>query len=339
MAASNRSATRSFAQTGRGQTHAEGVDAIEVRALTRTFPRRGLPDRRALDDVDLVVPTGQTHGLLGPNGAGKTTFCKILSTVLVPSSGEARLFGADLARHPAAVRPLIGIAFGGERGLYGRLTVEQNLQYWAVLYGLGRRSARVRVASTLETFGLTARARERVEVLSRGWKQRVHLARAVLHEPRLLILDEPTAGLDPVAAAAVRELIAERLPPGCTVLLSTHDMREAEILCDQVTVIGEGRVLVTGRPSELATTAGAARVIRIEEGEQTAAGTRRLLDAVDASVIDVPGGGVELRFGSDAQLRAGIAALLGEGTTSFSVQDASLESYYLDLLGARGIGE
>lgn len=313
-----------------------GVPAVKVASLTRAFARPGLADRVALDSVDLSLPAGRTHGLLGPNGAGKTTFCKILSTVLLPSAGTVRIFGEDAIRDPQGVRPHIGIAFGGERGLYGRLTVAQNLEYWATLYGLSRRRARERVASALESFGLAGRRAERVEVLSRGWKQRVHLARATLHEPALLILDEPTAGLDPVGARAVQDLIVEQLPPTSTVIICTHDLREAERLCDEVTVVGDGRVLATGTPSDLAMGSRAPRLVSVSDLRAPA---RAALLAHSVEIVDQPSGEAEVRCPSDDHLARAVATLLDHGQLAFGVQSASLEGFYLDLLGSRGIGE
>ncbi|GEL98364.1 ABC transporter ATP-binding protein [Cellulomonas terrae] len=310
---------------------------MDVRGLTRTFRRPGRPDRIALDAVELAVTVGTTHGLLGPNGAGKTTLCKILSTVLLPTSGEVRVLGHDAARDPRAVRSQIGIAFGGERGLYGRLTVEQNLRYWAALLGLGGRQARSRVALTMERFGLRDRARDRVETLSRGWKQRVHLARAVLGEPQLLILDEPTAGLDPVAARAVRQIVSDELAGTCTVLLTTHDLREAELLCSTVTVMGGGRVLAAGNPAELALTDRPTHTVVL--ATPAPAVVERLCASVRATAVEVSSGRTELRFTSSTDLQQGIAVLLSDGVVGFTVGEGSLEDYYVDLVGSRGVGE
>src|SRR5689334_9683707 len=158
-----------------------GPPAVQTRQLTRLYRprRRGEPQRVALDRLDLCIAAGEVHGLLGPNGAGKTTLCKVLSTVLLPSSGEARVHGFDVASRPNAVRPLIGIVFGGERGLYSRLTARQNLCYWAALYHVPHREIGRRVDALLSRVGLSGRAGDRVEALSRGMKQRLHLARGL----------------------------------------------------------------------------------------------------------------------------------------------------------------
>jgi ABC-2 type transport system ATP-binding protein len=156
--------------------------AVEVEQVTRVFEPRRKRDARvvALDGVSLEIPPGEIHGLLGPNGAGKTTLVKILATVLVPTSGRARVLGHDVVEEARSVRPLIGIVFGGERGLYWRLTGRQNLEYWGALYKLSTSRARSRAQELLERVGLADKADERVEQYSRGMKQRLHLARGLV---------------------------------------------------------------------------------------------------------------------------------------------------------------
>ena len=230
--------------------------AVCIRELHRSYPgpraRRGRTEpTEALQGIDLDIAQGEVHGLLGPNGAGKTTLCRILSTVLLPSSGSVRVFGYDITRHTAAIRRRLGVVFGGDKGLYPRLTGRQNLHFWAGLYGLDRRQAREVSERLLERVGLSERAGERVERYSRGMRQRLHLARGLVGDPALLLLDEPTAGMDPVAALRFRALVAELRDEGRTLLLATHNMPEAEQLCDRVTVIDRGRVLTTGPPKRL----------------------------------------------------------------------------------------
>src|SRR5687768_9244404 len=204
--------------------------AVEVDEITRVFePRRRRGSRVvALDGVSLTIPEGEIHGLLGPNGAGKTTLVKILSTVLLPTSGRARVCGHDVVDETKAVRPLIGIVFGGERGLYWRLTGRQNLEYWGALYKLSARETKSRTQELIDRVGLTERADERVETYSRGMKQRLHLARGLIGDAKILFLDEPTTGMDPLAGREFRALIAELKEEGRTILLATHDMVEAE---------------------------------------------------------------------------------------------------------------
>jgi ABC-2 type transport system ATP-binding protein len=229
------------------------MEAVEVEEVTRVFEprRRGSTRVVALDSVSLTIPTGEIHGLLGPNGAGKTTLVKILSTVLLPTSGRARVLGHDVVEETHAVRPLIGIVFGGERGLYWRLTGRQNLEYWGALYKLPSRAAKARAQQLLERVGLADKADGRVEEYSRGMKQRLHLARGLMGDGTVLFLDEPTTGMDPLAAREFRTLIGELREEGRTILLATHDMVEAETVCDRVTLIDRGKIVATESPRAL----------------------------------------------------------------------------------------
>jgi len=228
--------------------------AVETDRLVRCFAGRRHDrgaTRIALDGVTLRVAVSSVHGLLGPNGAGKTTLVKILSTILLPTSGTARVMGRDVVSETALVRPLVGLALGGERGLYNRLTARQNLRYWGSLYGLSRAAAVRRSEALLDAVGLADRADDRVETYSRGMKQRLHLARGLVGDPAVLFLDEPTSGLDPVGAREFRDMVRGLRRTGCTVVLATHDMAEADALCDEVTFIDHGVVLATERPDAL----------------------------------------------------------------------------------------
>jgi ABC-2 type transport system ATP-binding protein len=221
-------------------------EAVRTISLVRRYG-----ERTALDNFTFAVAEGEIHGLLGPNGAGKTTLCKILSTVLTPTAGRAEVMGHDIVQDATAVRRLIGIVFGGERGLYTRLTARQNLRYWSALYRQPRKDGYKRVDMLLERVGLAERADDKVQVYSRGMKQRLHLARGLVGRPRLLILDEPTTGLDPVAAHEFRDLVSELRATGMTVLLTTHDMAEAESVCDRVSIVDRGLLLASTEPEAL----------------------------------------------------------------------------------------
>lgn len=316
------------------------MTAIEARGLGRVYASRrkgGAGGIVALDDVSLTVERGEIHGLLGPNGAGKTTFVKILSTLLVPTSGSATVLGHDVVAAAAAVRPLIGIVFGGERGLYPRLTARQNLDYFGALYGLDRHSARRRCNEVLERLGLAERADDRVETYSRGMKQRLHLARGLLNEPELLFLDEPTTGLDPTAAHDFRRLIEELVREGTTILLTTHDMAEAEALCKRVTLIDRGRILATETPSGLSSLVD--RALRVDAAGVTleaAGGLRRL---VGVERVEAEHDGRVRIVVRDRSAIPGVLALLAEaGVSTVHTSVPTLEEVYLELLGPRGFG-
>jgi len=230
--------------------------AVEVIGLTREYTARsffGTVNKvtKALDGIDLSVKTGELFGLIGPNGAGKTTTVKILTTLLTQTSGEAYILGFDVRKDLYEIRRRIGIVFGGERGLYNRVSARDNLRYFSDLYGVDPAVARERVPQLLEAVGLADRADERVEKYSRGMKQRLHIAKALVHDPELLVLDEPTIGLDPGGARDIRNMIREMQKQGKTILLTTHYMFEAEELCQRVAVISKGKIVALDTPSEL----------------------------------------------------------------------------------------
>ena len=322
--------------------------ALSAEALTRTFSVRGAADRTALDAIDLALPVGGVHGLLGPNGAGKTTLCRIASTVLTPTSGHLAVQGADVAARPAEVRRQIGIVFGGDRGLYGRLTARENLEFWCAMNGVPRRATGERVTTLLERLGLAGRAEDLVETFSRGMKQRLHLARGLVGDPRLLVLDEPTVGMDPVSAHEFRSLVGELRSEGRTVLLTTHDMAEAQALCDTVTFIDVGRIVGSGTP-ETVRAMQSRGGMRIRVHEVSAEQHQRILDQL---LVTLPGDGPARVTGThDARARhtdlllaegdvsRAVATVLACGHPSVTTGAPSLEDVYLGLLGRRGEGD
>ena len=244
--------------------------AIEAEKLRRTykstsgFARRRTKTIEAVRGIDFEVGEGELFGLLGPNGAGKTTTIKMLVTLLIPTSGTARVLGLDIVRDARAVRRKIGYVFGGERGAYDRLSGLDNLRYFAELYGVPPKVQKQRIPELLELVGLTGREKDRVEGYSRGMKQRLHIARGLLHDPPVVVLDEPTIGLDPVGARELRHTVAELARSGKTVLLTTHYMYEADALCNRIAVIAHGEIVATGTPSDLKSIVADRTVVEIE---------------------------------------------------------------------------
>jgi ABC-2 type transport system ATP-binding protein len=224
--------------------------AIEARGLGKDFG-----SIRALDALDLEVGRGEFFGLLGPNGAGKTTTVHLLATLLAPTRGGARVVGYDTTREGLAVRRAIGLVFQ-EPTLDRDLTVEENLRFAARLWDLAAERARARIEALLAQFGLLERRRDPVRTLSGGLRRAADIARGILHEPRVLFLDEPTAGLDPRARHSLWELIwGLRRSSGLTVFLTTHYVEEAEP-CDRVAILDGGRLAALGTPADLKQRAG-----------------------------------------------------------------------------------
>jgi ABC-2 type transport system ATP-binding protein len=314
------------------------MEAVEVDEITRVFEprRRGSTRVVALDSISLTIPVGEIHGLLGPNGAGKTTLVKILSTVLLPTSGQARILGHDVVAETQAVRPLIGIVFGGERGLYWRLTGRQNLEYWGALYKLSARQARQRSQQLLERVGLTEKADERVEEYSRGMKQRLHLARGLMGDGKVLFLDEPTTGMDPLAAREFRTLIGELRGEGRTILLATHDMVEAETVCDRVTLIDRGKIIATESPRTLGKLISRFQRIDVEGASEDVLADIRTLKGV-TSVAAVDGVGTRIEVDEEGVTQVVLERLVGAGVTSVRTSLPGLEEVYVQLIGERGM--
>ena len=220
--------------------------AIETEELCRDF--NGL---RAVDHLDLQVPRGVIFGFLGPNGAGKTTTIRLLLGLIEPTAGSARVLGFDVRREADRIRERVGVLLENH-GLYERLTAWDNLEYFGEIYLLPREERRGRIEELLRHLGLWERRNEQASRFSKGMKQKLAMARALLHRPPLVFLDEPTAGLDAPSAAALREdIVSLARKEGTTVFLTTHNLAEAERICDLVGVINHGKLVAIGSPEEL----------------------------------------------------------------------------------------
>jgi ABC-2 type transport system ATP-binding protein len=251
--------------------------AVEVRGLTKVFEKgrrtiwqrlRREPDKRekfiAVDGIDLRVERGEIFGVLGPNGAGKTTTLRMLATLLEPTSGEVRVLGIDVKANPREVRANLGAMLSGERSLYWKLTARENLEYFAALYHVPPKGQKARIDAALAAVKLSDRADDYVERYSTGMRQRLALARALLPDPPLVILDEPTVGLDPQAARDLRDRVRELRRQGRTVLLTTHYMEEADQLCDRIAIIDHGQIVALDTPAALKRRIRAEEVVTLE---------------------------------------------------------------------------
>jgi sodium transport system ATP-binding protein len=225
---------------------------IETKALTKRFGEKVT----AVQDLSFSARAGEVYGLLGPNGAGKTTTLRMLATLLAPSGGTATVAGFDVARQPEAVRRNIGVVNGG-MGLYDRLTGRETLEYFAGFYGIGKADAARRIKALEDALEMTELLDRRASEYSTGMKQKIVIARAVLHEPAVLILDEATNGLDVVARRAVLEFARSYRNANRVVVYSTHIMNEAEELCERAAIIDHGRLVAEDSLAALKTKAGA----------------------------------------------------------------------------------
>ena len=206
----------------------------------------------ALDKMNVDIPEGELFGLLGPNGAGKTTTIRMLATVLLPTEGTATVNGYDIIKEPEKVRESIGVLLMGERSVYWKLTGRENLEYFAAMYHIPPRLAKERIEFLLDLVDLSDRADDYVERYSSGMKQRLAIARSLIHDPPVIFMDEPTLGLDPSAARNLRSFI-QRLnkEEGKTILLTTHYMEEADHLCERVAIINHGKIITLDQPQDL----------------------------------------------------------------------------------------
>lgn len=221
------------------------VETVVVDGLTKTFFDESRGEVRAVDGVSFTCRRGEIFGLLGANGAGKTTTLRMLSTILRPTAGRARLMGHDVVSDPEGVRASLGF-YSASTALYPRLTARETLEFFARVNGYPPRRVDARVDELIHRFGITEFQHGRVEKLSSGMKQKVSIARTVVHDPPVLIFDEPTVGLDVINALEMQSVIRALRDEGKTIIFSTHIMSEAERLCDQVAIVHRGRILAAG---------------------------------------------------------------------------------------------
>jgi len=318
---------------------------VEAQDLHRTYRthtgtlRRRVKEIEAVRGVSFEIEKGELFGLLGPNGAGKTTTIKMLITLLIPTSGSARVLGHDVVKDAREVRKRIGYVFGGERGVYERLSGYDNLRYFAELYGVPAKIQKQRINELLELVGLNGREHERAEGYSRGMKQRLHVARGLLHDPEVLFLDEPTIGLDPVGARELRKTIASLTDAGKTILLTTHYMFEADALCDRIAVISQGEIVAEGTPGQLKSRVESGSVTEVEVygvPDETVERLRKLEGVLAVWVEEREQTQVlSVQTRADIQLTAAILGHLnGANVGRVSHREPTLEDAYVALVTA-----
>jgi ABC-2 type transport system ATP-binding protein len=304
---------------------------IHTRGLVKRYP----PDTLAVDGLDLDVSPGEFFGLLGPNGAGKTTTIGMLTTRVIPTSGEAAVAGLDVRTHAVDVKRIIGVVTQ-DNTLDRRLTAWENLYHHGRYFGLSRGVARREADRTLRLVRLEDRSRHFVDQLSGGMQQRLLIARALVHRPRVLFLDEPTAGIDPQGRLALWEILQGLHRDGQTILLTTHYMEEADELCQRVAIMDRGRILAIGSPSELRQSVAAETVLTLQFEPVT--------DHVMAALGALPGvrglengsGGLRVYADGDHGLVPQVVqTILAEGVAlrDVSVRTPTLETVFIKLTG------
>jgi ABC-2 type transport system ATP-binding protein len=324
--------------------------AIETRGLRRVYDVKPAPVV-ALDHIDLDVAPGEFFGILGPNGAGKTTLIKILTTLLLPSEGTARIFGFDVSKDERKIRRIMNMVAGGEQSGYGILTVREQLWMFSQFYGLTRNDGWRRVDELIDAVGMGDERLQRVSTLSTGQRQKMNFARGLLNDPWILFLDEPTLGLDVAAARQVRELVVawKAAVPGRTVTLTTHYMAEADELCERIAIVDHGRILAIGTPDELKRRVQRESIFRLElDRLDGGPGALARLPGVVAANLAADDGGpvdrqsvvVNLSLVDDAALGGVVGALggLGAHILALTKSEPSLEDVFVELVG-RGFGD
>jgi ABC-2 type transport system ATP-binding protein len=302
--------------------------AIRFENLTRDFG-----PLRALDNLSLEVPSGNIFGFLGPNGAGKTTTIRLLLGLLEPTSGRVEVLGFDSSKEPDEVRARTG-ALLEYTGIYEQMSAEDNLEFYARIWRLPKSERQARIRELLTQIGLWERRKELAGKWSKGMKQKLALARAVLHRPPLILLDEPTAGLDVMAAVSVRENLASlAASEGVTIFLTTHNMVEAERLCNQVAVILEGGLVALGNPDDLRVQIGGNRMEIVGNGFNEKVMTL-LRKRPEVSIAEVAGDHLTIYLGEDTDTSPLVKLLVDAGVSIEEVRrgKASLEEVFVTLM-------
>jgi ABC-2 type transport system ATP-binding protein len=327
--------------------------AVFTHQLGRVYKLRGPKQKGdpttivALTDINLTVARGELFGLLGPNGAGKTTLIKILTTLLLPTTGTAMVLGLDVVQQAQAIRRRISMVSGGETSGYGLLTVEENLWMFARFYGLDSKVARRRIGEMLDIVGLADRRRSKISDLSTGLRQKMNFIRGFITDPDVVFLDEPTLGLDVTAARQVREFVRHWMQthPDRTVLLTTHYMAEADELCDRLAIIDKGRLLALDTPANLKRRLQREAVFTLRVAPLGRRPLRRedMLEAVpgvrQVTVAEVDGA-TELKLILEHEdALAGVLDHVhrrGSGLIALEKREPTLEDVFIDLVG-RGL--
>ncbi len=308
------------------------TDAIvNIQKLVKTYP--GKPPVEAVKGIDLAVERGELFGLLGPNGAGKSTTISVCTTRSLPTAGRVTIAGIDVVEHPSEARRYMGVVTQFNT-LDRQCTVFENLYFHCRYFGIPHAEATKRSTELLELFKLSERAKSSVRTLSGGLAQRVQIARAIAHNPEVLFLDEPSAGLDPQTRLALWDIIRELRQRGITVVLTTHYMEEADQLCGRVAIIDHGKILVSGTPEELKSSVGAQRVFQLQLQDVSADGLRARLGTLPGvTSVEASAAGLIVFTDGRGGLLPEIVGITGDNLRDISVTETTLESVFIKLTG------
>ena len=319
-------------------------NVVEVKNLRRIYESTtGILKKKkkeiiALESISFDIKRGELFGLLGPNGAGKSTTIKILTTLLAPTSGSAKVFGYNVFGEEKFIRHRMNFIFGGERGLYWRLSAIDNLRYFSDLYKIDRKVQNKRIPELLELVGLKDRADEKVETFSKGMMQRLQIARGLVNDPELLFLDEPTIGLDPVGARDLREIISSLIVRGKTLLLTTHYMYEADELCHRIAVINKGNIVALDTPKELKKYAAGISVLEIFALGVDKARLDMIKKEINPAAISIKQQDqlqkIEIQSENPSSITQDVLRILKDiKVSSMNIREATLEDAYIKLVG------
>lgn len=301
---------------------------IEVESVSKSFGRI-----RALDNLSFSVAEGELMGIIGHNGAGKTTAIRIIAGILHPDSGTVRVGGHDVTEDPLSVKSMIGY-LPEEPNLYERFRAGDLLRYFGELYGVPRDVLDDRIAELLELVGMTDRAMDPINTFSKGLRQRIGIARALIHDPPIIIFDEPTMGLDPATAFSIREFIRD-LKGSKTMILCTHYMEEAEYLCDRVAIINQGRILDIGTPDELKSKIRGDLVLEVKVRDISSVGEGDLMMIPGVKSVEVDGSTLRVSLENRGAI-SGVIMKLGANVSGVNTREATLNDVFIESLRGSG---
>lgn len=303
---------------------------IELNQVVKEYPKV-----RAVDGISLTIQEGEIYGLLGPNGAGKSTTIGMIATLIEPTAGEIFIKGMPLKREAGQIKKLIGLV-PQEIALYPTLTAKENLEFWGKMYGLKGSQLKEKVAAILDLVGLSHRKNERIENYSGGMKRRINIAVGLLHQPEILIMDEPTVGVDPQSRTHILETIKNLNQQGMTVIYTSHYMEEVEFLCDRIGIMDHGKLIAEGTKDQLTQLIGSYNTIKVK--------TKETDDALFSDLLQIPGvhdvalteEQLEILTPEDETLLPDLIQILhsrGNRIEAIQISEPDLESVFLHLTG------